>query len=235
MSRPRKEEITCPSCGTVGEFVIWKSLNNELNPAEAQELIDGSLFVYRCPQCGTETTTFYPCLYHDMREHAMVQLVQEEHVADAQKMIDNLKSNELIGKMSQEANYRHRIVTTTNDLREKARVFRDGLDDRVIEATKVLVKSQKTVDGQDLGNIIMFYVDKAPDHSIEFAAYRSNGDSWKGLGNLLVPHEFYEASEKLVAEYEPFLGKAYVIDQAWALALFAAVGRETASSQDRGD
>ena len=37
---------------------MWQSLNNVLNPDEARQLLDGTLFEYRCPRWGAETISY---------------------------------------------------------------------------------------------------------------------------------------------------------------------------------
>ena len=83
MSRPMREQLTCPKYGHEDEVTIWSSLNNMLSPDAANELLFGNLFGHTCPECGNTTELCHACLYHDMEEHVMVQYVPDESQAEA--------------------------------------------------------------------------------------------------------------------------------------------------------
>lgn len=221
MSRPRRHEITCPVCGATGEFILWESLNNVLNPDEAQQLIDGSLFTYRCPHCGAKTDVVYPCLYHDMKEHAMVQLVDADSLDEAIRMLDKLQADNMLAKMTTEANYRHRLVTSQNDLREKAMLFRDGLDDRAMEVLKLLVLKQLAETETDfeefMSNGILLYVGQTTAEEIEFEWFIEQPDgSWSAPHGLTVPCEHYIQAEQIVEMLGQRIAPTYIIDRDWA-------------------
>lgn len=133
MSMERKESITCPECGTENDFLVWQSLNGDLDPEAKQRLIDGTLFDFKCKKCGHESKVNYPILYHDMTHNVMVHCVPEEDVEKAYK--EFVESENAFGiKLPK---YTKRIVTNHNSLREKAIIFEHGLDDRVIEIIKL--------------------------------------------------------------------------------------------------
>lgn len=221
MSRPRRHEITCPVCGTTGEFILWESLNNVLNPDEAQQLIDGSLFTYRCPHCGAKTDVVYPCLYHDMKEHAMVQLVDKGSLDEAIRMLDKLQADGMLARMTAEANYRHRLVTSQNDLREKAMLFRDGLDDRAMEVLKLLVLKQLAETETDfegfMSNGILLYVGQTAAEEIEFEWFieQPDGSLSKPLA-FSAPREHYMQAEQIVEMLGRRIAPTYIIDRDWA-------------------
>jgi len=63
MSMERTESVTCPKCGKVSDFIIWESLNADIDPEAQVQLIDGSIFLQSAvanghwcggkrPQCG---------------------------------------------------------------------------------------------------------------------------------------------------------------------------------------
>ena len=221
MSRPRRHEIACPVCGAAGDFIVRESLNNVLNPDEAQQLIDGSLFTYCCPHCGSKTDVVYPCLYHDMKEHAMVQLVGKGSLDDAIRMLDKLQADGMLARMTAEANYRHRLVTSQNDLREKAMLFRDGLDDRAMEVLKLLVLKQLAETETDfeelMSNGILLYVGQTTAEEIEFEWFIEQPDgSWSKPLTFSVQREHYTQAEQIVEMLGRCIGPTYIIDRDWA-------------------
>lgn len=200
---------------------MWQSLNNVLNPDEARQLLDGTLFEYHCPRCGAVTPVFYACLYHDMERHAMVQLVGEGSLDDARAMLDRLRADGHISEMINAAHYRQRIVTDQNELREKALIFRDELDDRTIETLKALICETDVGDGQVPEDALLFYLRCRRPETLELAAYGTWDDGpWESLGVLTVPWELYELAEDLVAAHVHEHGQddsygSYAVDRDW--------------------
>lgn len=141
MSMERKEAITCPKCGKESEFTIWSSLNGDIDPEAKHTLMNGTLFAFECSHCGYKTNVCYPILYHDMAHSVMIYFVDEASVEQTKAMFSEIDEKpEMIS-----AGYRRRIVTNQNSLREKAIIFDNELDDRVIEVIKLvfLANAQK--------------------------------------------------------------------------------------------
>ncbi len=132
MSRRYTETAICPRCGKKSEYTAWSSLNGTLDPEAKQKLLDGTLFIVECPSCGQRIQVYYPILYHDMEHAAMVYFVDESCVEDTKAMFAETKKmvDPTLPKI------RNRIVTDQNALREKAIIFENELDDRVIELLK---------------------------------------------------------------------------------------------------
>ena len=129
----RQETITCPECGHTQDFIIWQTLNGDLDPEAKQQLLDGTLFRFECNKCGHKSNVDYGILYHDMMHQAMIYYVDENSVEQA---IESMYGAE--DKMGIEMpGYRKRVVTDQNALREKAIIFEHELDDRVIEIIKL--------------------------------------------------------------------------------------------------
>lgn len=80
MSRKRIKKITYPKCGHTQDYILWQSLNGDLNPEAKQELLNGTLFRFNCKNCGYESNVDYTILYHDMMHNAMVYYVDEDSV-----------------------------------------------------------------------------------------------------------------------------------------------------------
>ena len=59
MSKHHIEKVTCPSCHHEGDFEVWDSINTVLNPEMKEKVLNQSIFLYTCPNCG-ETFSFKP-------------------------------------------------------------------------------------------------------------------------------------------------------------------------------
>ena len=118
MSRPRKETVTCPKCGKESDITIWDTLNAEMNPKEKQQLLDGTIFRFMC-ECGYTAGIDAGMLYHNMTRHTMVYYVSEESVEQTENMFADIRKH---GEFEM-ADYKYRIVTSQNALREKEVLF----------------------------------------------------------------------------------------------------------------
>lgn len=146
MSMTSTHKVTCPNCKHEQDFVIWNTLNTTIDPEAQQGLIDGSLFRFKCDECDQETNVYYDILYHDMKNHTMVYCVIPEMVEQAREyMILAQKQLEKPGAPMPKT--RNRIVTNVNRLREKAIIFNEKLDDRIVEIVKLLcwMEAAKTI------------------------------------------------------------------------------------------
>lgn len=146
MSQVTNRTIACPNCGHEQNFIIWDSLNGILDPEAKDSLINGTLFRFKCDECGYETEVVYDILYHDMEHHTMVYRVQPESVEQAGQymLIASEKTKSLDANLPKT---RNRIVTDNNRLREKAIIFGAGLDDRIVEIVKLIcwMEAVKTI------------------------------------------------------------------------------------------
>lgn len=135
MSLEHKETVICPKCKHQNQIKVWQSLNGNLNPDEKQQLLEGTLFRFKCQRCCHVSNLNYELLYHDMDHQAMVYYVALHSIEKTNDMISATEET-LRGGMS---GYSVRIVSSQETLREKAMIFESGLDDRIVEIMKLFV------------------------------------------------------------------------------------------------
>ena len=80
MSKHHIEKVTCPSCHHEGEFEVWDSINTVLDPEMKEKVLNQSIFLYTCPNCGETFRLNYPTPYHQMEDFIMIYLVPESEV-----------------------------------------------------------------------------------------------------------------------------------------------------------
>lgn len=137
MSLEHTETVICPKCSKRNQIKVWQTLNGDLDPDAKQQLIEGTLFRFKCQRCCHVSNLNYELLYHDMKHQAMVYYVSLHSIEEINDMI-NATEETLRGGMS---GYRVRIATSQETLREKAMIFESGLDDRIVEIMKLFVLS----------------------------------------------------------------------------------------------
>lgn len=74
MTCPVIKKVTCPNCGTEGDFIIYSTINVTLHPELQEKMGSGELFIWKCPKCGNKYFCNYPFLYHDMEKGIMQSL-----------------------------------------------------------------------------------------------------------------------------------------------------------------
>ncbi len=151
MSKHHIEKVTCPSCHHEGDFEVWDSINTVLDPEMKEKVLNQSIFLYTCPNCGETFRLNYPTLYHQMEDLVIIYLVPESEVEKTYEMFYG--ENALADYRTEK--YLNRIVTSANQLIEKIKIFDAGKDDRIIELVKLLVgysilKNNPAIDFDEL-------------------------------------------------------------------------------------
>jgi ribosomal protein S27E len=144
MSRSESITITCPECKHKQAIVVWQSINATLNPELKEQLLDRSLFTFRCAKCGHVASVEQELMYHDMDQKLMILRGKKEPA-------DTLA--EAFGPVAEtvQAEYTYRLVNSINDLIEKILIWDAGLDDRVVEVVKILLMDhiEKSEQGEN--------------------------------------------------------------------------------------
>ncbi|HBX75258.1 MAG: CpXC domain-containing protein [Acidaminococcaceae bacterium] len=157
MSDVTKKMILCPHCHRTAYFNIWNSINTNTDPDTFEQVRNLSLFRFCCPYCGQTSTINYSFLYHQMDRSLFIYYVPEdEDIEPVEQILGTIlngkqqdKSPDSGAEQAGDAallnaltNYRCRIVRTHKDFLEKLAILDAGLDDRLVELTKVMLGAQ---------------------------------------------------------------------------------------------
>lgn len=164
MSRKHWEEINCPACGHSREIIVWDSLNGDLDPEAKGQLMNGTLFTVECSGCGQRFNVHYNMLYHDMAHHAMVYHADAESAADARNALTGMKH----ASGTAMSGYRMRVVSDADELQEKAVIFENGLDDRVIEIIKLMFRTEAARKFPDYAPDGVYFTAEDGKYGMEF-------------------------------------------------------------------
>lgn len=135
--------LGCSRCGEKSSIRTYGSINVSTNPEFKEKVLDGSMFVWECPHCGTLNLIRNQVLYHDPAEKLMVwvtggSIELEEKISSAYAKVEEM------------AGYTARFVNDAGSLIEKVKIFDAGLDDIVIEMCKYVTKMELV--GKDKAN-----------------------------------------------------------------------------------
>ena len=203
MSLPRSVEIKCPKCGTVSQFNIWESINVDLDPNLKQEILNGDIFRFKCPECGEVQTLIYGFLYHDMSKRLMIYFTDDRE--SAEKAIREFKETGAVFG-GEDYGYTFRIVNDRNSLVEKIMVFDFGGNDKNLEALKYfqLQELQKEHPEANISKVF-FNVYDGDKGQLDFL-----DDQWRVVAQIPVHIDELTKSFEMLDNDE-----SYVIDQEW--------------------
>lgn len=202
MTKKHKEKLTCPKCGRPFQVEIFDSINAQLNPELAEKLCSRdyhSLFETRCPKCGYEASLMYPVLFNDMDAEVMIQFDPDykhemQNLMEFAREVDHINADmEKHARFQLKQTYRFRFVSDLNDFREKALIFRDGYDDRLIELVKVILLINIGESNPDLGVQGLFYTRRDGDTFV-FSGFTEEGQGFEAE----IPVQAYQTAQKLL-------------------------------------
>ena len=93
--------VSCTNCGAGNDITIYPGINVASDPELKAKVKDGSLFVWKCPDCGQLNLNPYQTLYHDPAAKIMVWLFPEETVSEEDRIVAENRMA-LISKQLQE-------------------------------------------------------------------------------------------------------------------------------------
>lgn len=129
----------CRRCGAEEEVPAYNIINVQENPELKEELLEGKLFLWNCPRCGTDNLIKYPLLYHDPAQKLLLWLTDGVPEVEAQ-MARTIAGEEGLSE------YSARIVDTPGEMMEKIKISDAGLDDVAIEICKYVTRHEMGKD-----------------------------------------------------------------------------------------
>jgi hypothetical protein len=212
--------VECPKCGNKQEFYPLSTIHSKVDAYEAQQMKAGNLFRTTCEKCGKEIELLFELVYFDDDHDAMIYFVREENVSGvytALDLMDHLFAKDIAYNDGESRNPivnadMKRIVTNPNALVEKALIFENDMDDRVIELIKLVCISKLAEKDPDF-DVIDAYFDIYEGREV-IVLYSEDAQT-----TALIPDGLYDS---LVEDYgEAILyNDSYIIDEDWALEIF---------------
>ena len=204
--KPEIKMITCPKCGAKQEFTLHKSINAS-NEELRSKFLDGSLTTLVCSNCGFSGVVEYPILYHDLNEKFSI-FFQPDSTEREVKLPNVLPAHLL-------PDIRMRLVHTQDEMREKIYIFRDKLDDRIVEVVKDSILREMEAKKEKLIPDALFYAQDAfacEGRSLVFVPHLGT----EYLDPIKIPFDTYEKISMMMHGIweRPVTGYA-VVDKEW--------------------
>lgn len=123
MSTHISKEISCPNCAAIQKTEMWPGIDCAEHPELREQILDETLFNWKCQNCGYEAQMVYPCLYHDKKHKFMICLEFDGHTEfEMPPYLDCIKK---------------RYVSSLPQLKEKILLFEADLNDTAMELVKL--------------------------------------------------------------------------------------------------
>ncbi|MDU9376400.1 hypothetical protein McpSp1_10140 [Methanocorpusculaceae archaeon Sp1] len=205
--KPVVKTITCPKCGSKQDFTMYPSINASSDPGLAEKYTEGSLTMLSCNECGFSGKVEYPMLYHDLDRKYSVFFAPDTE--DREVKLPNVLPAHLLPEMQL------RLTHSSDDLREKTFIFRDHLDDRIVETMKDSILREMDARHEEMLPDKLYYAEdlfECAGRSLIFVPQK--GEEF--LEPIKVPFDTYEKIKMLMHGIwdRPVLGYS-VVDSIW--------------------
>lgn len=131
--------ILCQTCQMAGTGDQYSSIDLTVHPLWKEELLNGELFHWSCPNCGSAIDLCYPSRYLDGEGKLGIVLRPGADTSggngDIELMNQRLEGMSMLG-------YLHRVCGNFFAMQELVRVRDGALDDRVIQLLKPFIIGQ---------------------------------------------------------------------------------------------
>ena len=211
MGSKEKIIIHCMDCEKDGLFDMWSDINAEKDPIQKEDLLSGKIYQYTCPHCRSTRFVDHGMLYHAPERELMVQCVMQDFEEKlAIRTFKEIQDGSLGQEYELGTGYKLRVVRSLTRLREKALIFENDLDDRVIELMKhnLLEKISEASPDTKIEDIQLDFPEpSAPRFLLKFPENQ--------MGYITFDPRLYGKIKKKMRKHPA--GKCeFVVDQEWA-------------------
>lgn len=148
MTKIKCKSYNCPKCHKDSDFKMYETVNVDLDNILREKVLSGDFFNWECPHCGVKLIVQYAFLYHDMSNKFMI------YFSPNNCKETNIYINDMLKKYPGMRKSTYRTVDNYNQLIEKIQIFESGLDDIMVELTKVLIKCKEENKISDETNLV---------------------------------------------------------------------------------
>ena len=192
MSSHRPVEIHCPACGAAGEYLLWESVNRDLDPDAAAALGRGELLMHTCQACGVKSEVVHPVLLHAMAQKEMVQFREGGDAGDG--------VSPALAMMKPLGPFMLWTVTSVADLREAARVYEAGFEMFAMMMFRFRLRAELVRSGKpEVTSVHFDHIVEEGDGPVVLFAVLVEGR--KEVGYVRVPRAHVEENEAFLKEF----------------------------------
>jgi len=153
MTQPAEPQFICPACNHAQTLPPLPLIDADADPALKRKLLEGKHPTHRCEKCGKLARPNTELVYLDATARLLVWCVPDRDDTRTEPELPDAVRESLDRAASR---FTLRRVDSIVELVEKVLIHEEGMDDRLIEALKLVVGSQLTRDGHLLPSPLRF-------------------------------------------------------------------------------
>jgi len=211
-------DIRCGRCRGEFQSSTWQSLHVRRAPEAREDILAGTFLRPTCPHCGAFVLVEPTMLYTDFDRRQWFATLPhhaiDRRTAVAKLVKDGFRANMEVycPPMVREwaPDFTIRVTFGLPSLREKILAFDHGLDDRVLELTKLWLMRDLR-----LGPVtadVRFYLDRIEGDTLHLVHSSPGPDATELVHTLAVPRSTYAHVRDGLGDREPDLGGDVVVD-----------------------
>lgn len=174
--KPVLVEIHCPSCSWHTHIPCETLVIEELEPRYKQQILEDKMFHYICPCCKASIQYLLTFTYMSKKGSYLLILKPDTSSFDIHLPFKDVYTYK-------------RFVHTVEQLKEKIRIFDDGLHDYAIELLKYQIKEKRKIEH------IVYYDRDKTTHTLWFQIIQETS-----LNLIGVEEAYYAACEKQIPD-----------------------------------
>jgi hypothetical protein len=74
--------LSCPQCSAESPYDVWQSINTSQEPQMREQLLEGKINIFDCPNCKTKSIIPASLLYHDPDRKIIAQYYPSESMKE---------------------------------------------------------------------------------------------------------------------------------------------------------
>lgn len=207
MTKTKMVKEKCHKCNGINLLKIYDSIDVAKNPELKDAVVQGSLFHYRCAECGNNIEIMYPFTYKDPEKSLIIHyfVMADDLVRSLDELVDYYEESKEGKAVVEDSTVR--FVRDYGELLEKISIFDAGYDDRIIEIIKTLYAGEMASE-----NVPFDYIEFITENGeSSFNFYELNADD----------HYIIDLDEQeyknVEAEYKGKLPNEFVVDHIWGM------------------
>lgn len=202
MNKPKVQEatISCPFCKTEQKHNLYPIVDLEKNPSLKLGILTDSLFTLRCRECNSQFSVMHEMLVLDKEASLAILLAPESNVDEVEATASEVGQCGVL-----------RLVSSSDELKEKILLLDAGLDDKAIELAKLYILMQMEKPGYTL----LYASHQVLEEQMLFTIFNEKGEMEE---TIQYPDSLYLQLLKTSESFPVKQGWFVRVNSAWAYA-----------------
>ena len=202
------ERVECPCCGKTFRIKVYDIVDGNREVGLKQKILKGTFFDQVCPHCHQAVVMTYDMTYKDPSTSTFIIFADSDEfyidiLGELKEIAEGHDVDDLmIYNAAKSSNFR--IVRNIRELAEKALIFDNGYDDRIIEILKKIHLELAKANGKNIDDMI-FNVGTFEDGSRDMIFMVVKGTEITEEYQVITPREYEIAKEEFshaLSEYK---------------------------------